>query len=221
MRRARSHLLKMIKKITRRNLEKFLKRHATDKRVLDIGSGGSSYHQFFPHRLTLDVDPARNPEVVGDAHNLPFLDGEFEVILCTEVLEHVKNPFKVEEEIWRVLKLGGVLILTTRFVFPLHDVPNDFWRFTKYGLAHLFSRWEIVELVEEAGTMSTMAVLFQRIVFQTKLRFNKVSKLFLLGFVWLLDHSHSFIVEEYGDIKKTEREEHILASGYYIVCRKK
>ena len=76
----------MIKKLTRKNLEVFLKRYSTDKRVLDVGSGGSDYGQFFPNRLTIDVDPSRQPDVVADAHSLPFEDNEFEVILCTEVL---------------------------------------------------------------------------------------------------------------------------------------
>jgi len=84
----------MIKKITRKNLEKFLTRHATEKRALDIGSGGSSYGRLFPNRLTVDIDPSRKPEIVADAHNLPFKNGEFEVVLCTEVLEHVKDPLQ-------------------------------------------------------------------------------------------------------------------------------
>ncbi len=210
----------MIKKITRRNLEKFLARHATEKRVLDIGSGGSPYNKFFPNRVTLDIDPARNPEIVGDAHNLPFKDEEFETVLCTEVLEHVRNPFVVEKELWRVLKSGGTLILTTRFVFPIHDAPNDFWRFTKYGLGMIFERWEIEELIAETSTLSTLAVLLQRVSFQTKLKANKLSKLLLLTLAWLIDRSNWMVIDEYGDIKKSRKEEGILASGYYLVCKK-
>ncbi len=86
--------------------------------------GGSSYQRFFPNRLTVDIDQKRNPEIVADAKDLPFKDGEFETVLCTEVLEHVLNPFKVEEELRRVTKKDGLLILSTRFVFPLHDIPS-------------------------------------------------------------------------------------------------
>jgi ubiquinone/menaquinone biosynthesis C-methylase UbiE len=210
----------MIKKITRKNLDKFLKAYATEKRVLDVGSGGSNYNRFFPNRVTVDINPDKKPDVIADAHNLPFKDQEFEIVLCTEVFEHVKNPFKVEEELWRILKSGGTLILTTRFIFPIHDAPNDFWRFTKYGLRLLFNRWEIVELIEETKTLSTLAVILQRIGFQTRLRFNKVAKFLIFLGAFLLDRFNSLILEEYGDIEKTRKEKHILSSGYYIVCRK-
>ncbi len=84
-------------------MEKFLEKYATEKRTLDVGSGGSKYGQFFPNRITVDIDKSRQPDIIADAHSLPFKDGEFEIILCTEVLEHVKNPFKVEEELHRLM----------------------------------------------------------------------------------------------------------------------
>lgn len=209
-----------MQKITRKNLEKFLKQYATDKRTLDIGSGGSSYQRFFPNRLTVDIDPARSPEIVADAHALPFEDNEFESVLCTEVLEHVKDPFQVEREIRRVTKVGGTLILSTRFVFPLHDTPHDHWRYTKYGLREIFKEWEIIEIREETKTFSTVAALLQRISFQTELRGGKFSKVLLLCFVWFFDHLNWLIKKEYGNIQRSVEENTILTTGYYIACRK-
>lgn len=210
----------MIEKITRNSLEKFLEKYATEKRTLDVGSGGSKYGRFFPNRLSVDIDPLRQPDIVADAHSLPFKDGEFEMILCTEVLEHVKNPFKVEEELWRVLKPGGVLLLTTRFIFPIHDAPSDFWRFTKYGLRLIFRRWKILEMKEEVGTVATLAVLLQRIGFQTHLRANKIMKILIFNCAWLLNKMGGIVLKEYGDIKKEREESHIMSSGYYLVCYK-
>ncbi|MBX4199207.1 class I SAM-dependent methyltransferase [Candidatus Parcubacteria bacterium] len=211
----------MFKKITRKNLERFLQRHATTKRTLDVGSGGSAYSKYFPDRLTMDLDPTRKPEVVADAHDLPFKDEEFEVILCTEVLEHVKNPFKVESELRRVAKRGGQLILSTRFVFPLHDTPHDYWRYTKYGLRELFKEWEIVEIVEETENFSAIGALLQRLAFQSELRFNKLSKLVLFLLAFILDHLNGLTLREYGDIKHVGRDKNIMTTGYYIVCKKK
>jgi SAM-dependent methyltransferase len=208
-------------KITRKNLEKFLRRYATNKRTLDIGSGGSSYERFFPNRLTVDIDSERKPEIVADAHSMPFSDEEFEVVLCTEVLEHVLDPFKVEKEIRRVTKQGGILILSTRFVFPLHDTPHDYWRFTKYGLKEIFKEWEIVELVGETHNFSTIGALLQRISFQSELRLNKISKLTILILGWIFDHLNWLTKKEYGDIKHKNEEEDIMPTGYYIVCKKK
>ncbi len=211
----------MFKKITRGQLEKFLERYKTDIRTLDVGSGGSSYGRFFPNRVSIDIDPARKPDVVADAHDIPFKDGEFEVVLCTEVLEHVKDPKKVISELGRVLKPGGRVILTTRFVYPLHDTPHDYWRFTKYGLRELFRDWEVVELVGETKNFSTIAALLQRICFQSSLVGGKVTKLFLFVVAWILSHLNGFTTKEFGDIKKSSTEEELMPTGYYIVCKKR
>lgn len=210
----------MFSKITRPHIEKFISKYATNKRVLDIGSGGSSYGRYFPNRLTVDVDPGREPEVVADAHALPFSDGEFECILCTEMLEHTEDPRAVANELMRVLMPGGTLILTTRFVYPLHDSPGDYFRFTKYGLRRLFSKWTILEEQAELGDFSTIGALLQRIGFQTKLRGGKRSKLILYTIAWAFTKFDWIIKEEYGDIKKSGRESNILSTGVYIAVQK-
>ncbi|OGZ05816.1 MAG: hypothetical protein A2845_03360 [Candidatus Lloydbacteria bacterium RIFCSPHIGHO2_01_FULL_49_22] len=211
----------MFNKITRKKLEYFLAIHRTDKRVLDIGAGGSGYNKFFPNRLTVDIDPARNPEIVGDIESLPFKDGEFEFILCTEVLEHVNDPFKAVGELSRVLKSGGTLLLTTRFMYPIHDAPHDLYRFTKYGLRHLFNDWDIDELEEETTGFSTLAVLLQRFAFQMHFRCDKPMKFLLFLLAWLLTKLDWLIIKEYGNIQKTKIESNLFASGYYLVAHKK
>ena len=209
-----------MKKLTRPNIEKFLRRYATMERTLDIGSGGSSYDRFFPNRLTVDIDPARKPEIVADAHALPFRDGEFACVLCTEVLEHTKDTRGVAAELMRVLRPGGVLILTTRFVYPLHDAPHDYYRFTKYGLRELFVRWQIVEQCSELGDFSTVGALLQRIGFQTTLRGGKLTKVFIYALAWIFSQLDWLVKAEYGDIKRAVPEQDILATGVYIAVQK-
>lgn len=201
-------------------MEKFLSKYATEERVLDLGSGGSSYGKFFPNRVTVDIDPARKPSIVADANSLPFRDGEFGYILCTEMLEHVKDPFQVEMEIRRVMSTGGVLILSTRFIFPIHDSPNDYWRFTPYALKLIFREWEVLELTAETRTFETLAVLLQRIAFQTTLKLNKPMKGLVFIASWLFKHLDGLIKMEYGDIGRTRQENNVLSSGYYLVCKK-
>ncbi len=213
--------IKMFKKITRAKLDLFLKEHATSDKILDIGSGGSSYDRYFPNRVSVDIDPKRKPDVIADAHNLPFKENEFNFVLSTEVLEHVKDPKTVIAEMKRVLKPRGKLVLTTRFIYPIHDAPHDYWRFTKYGLKELFKDWEILEIIPETKNFSALAVLFQRVAYQTKLHFNIVVKLKLFFFAFVLNHLNWLIKSEYGDIKKEVIEENILTSGYYLVCKKK
>jgi SAM-dependent methyltransferase len=209
------------KKITRARLEEFLARQASDRRTLDIGcSARAPYAKYFPDRVGVDIVAGAGVDIVADAHALPFPDGAFDVILCSEVLEHLHTPAQALSEMRRVLKRGGTLILTTRFIFPIHDAPHDYYRFTKYGLRHLLEHWEILEFQEEANTAETMAVLLQRIGFQTELRFNVLTKAFLFFMAWIIPPLIFLIRKEYGDIKKTVSEKNILSSGYYVVCKK-
>jgi hypothetical protein len=121
----------------------------------------------------------------------------------------------------RVLKTGGTLILTTRFIFPIHDASEDYYRYTKYGLKYLFRDWKILELKEEVSTKDTFAVLLQRIGYQSKLRINFLMKVLIFLSAKILYFLPSLISEEYGDIGKNRKENNIMTSGYYLVCRKK
>ena len=166
------------------------------------------------------MDPARNPEIVGDAQEMPFADATYSTILCTEVLEHIPDPQKAVDEMYRVLKPGGTLILTTRFLFPVHDAPGDYWRFTPYGLQALFSKWAILEQEVEADAFYTIAVLLQRIAFQADLRGGKVTKGLLLCLAFVLSRMDWLLLKRYGDIGRTDIVPVLMSSGVYIACRK-
>ncbi|NQU83605.1 MAG: class I SAM-dependent methyltransferase [Parcubacteria group bacterium] len=207
-------------KLTRESLKKFLEKNKSDDFTLDLGCKNSPYKNLFPNRVGLDVESGEGVDVVGDAHQLPFEDSKFEQILCTEVLEHLHTPILAIREMERVLKPGGKLILTTRFVFPIHDAPHDYYRYTKYGLRHLFRKWEILELAEETDTTTNLAVLFERLILQTESKY-KFFKLIWLFFRFFLPKLKFLIKKEYGDINHTKEENNIMTSGYYLICRKK
>lgn len=214
-----------MKKITRGSLRSFLEKHKTDQKILEIGGGDTSsnhlYTDLFPNRHTIDIDPARKPDTVGDAHALPFDDASFDFILCTEVLEHLHTPQKAIDEMNRVLRPGGTLVLTTRFVYPIHDAPHDYFRYTKYGLKHLFRNWNIEILNEESLSFSTIGALLQRIGFQTRVKGGRVTKGLIYFFAYLCTLLDSFIKSEYGDIQKSKEEEGILTTGYHLVAKKR
>ena len=202
-------------------MEKFIKMHQSSKLTLDLGCGHASYKKYFPNRIGFDIQSGPGVDVVGDAHNLPFENEKFDNILCTEVLEHLHSPYIAISEMKRVLKKGGKLVLTTRFIFPLHDIPHDYYRFTKYGLKHLFKNWEILELKEETNTIEGIAVLLQRIGYQCEILHFRIFKLFFF-FLSKLTLLFSFMVtKEFGDISKKHLERNIISSGYYLTCRKK
>jgi ubiquinone/menaquinone biosynthesis C-methylase UbiE len=210
-------------KITREKIDNFVAKYkSADKLVLDLGCGDGSYKRFFPKRIGFDHRPGPNVDVVGDAHQLPFVDDRFDLILCTELLEHLRSPEIAIREMRRVLKPDGLLLLTTRFIFPLHDIPNDYYRFTKYGLRFLFGEgWEILELKDELTTKDTLAALLQRIGFQANLFGGRLMKIPLFLLVKLLVRAPSLIKNEFGDIRHSRPEKNILTTGYYLVAKKK
>ncbi|MDD5103613.1 MAG: class I SAM-dependent methyltransferase [Candidatus Peribacteraceae bacterium] len=213
----------LTRKITRPRLRVFLKKYASTGRVLDVGCGAASYRDLFPQLTTLDIEPREGMKVdiVTDAHDLRQIpDASFDVVLCTEVLEHLHTPPQAIAEFRRVLKQGGLLLLSTRFIFPLHDVPGDYYRFTKYGLKHLLEEFQILELSEEASTVETLAVLEQRIGFQCETLWFRPFKIFWFLLAGVTRWCGWLLTREYGDIRHQVSEKNILTSGYYVAARK-
>ncbi len=89
-----------------------------------------------------------------DIQAMTFADESFDAVLCIEVMEHIANPFAAADEIFRVLRPGGRLLLTAPFLLqyhgkgkqPEHASYPDFWRFTHQGLDQLFQRFESREV---------------------------------------------------------------------------
>ena len=209
-----------MRKLTRPLINAFLKKYATSAVTLDIGASGDDHREYFPNRTRLDINPSKDTDVVGDAHHLPFQDGSFESVVCSEMLEHADNPQKVISEIHRVLTPGGQVVLTTRFAFPIHDAPmNDYWRFTPQGLRKLFSEFDIIEVATEGGPFYAIAVQLQRILFQTDL--PKAVKGMLYVFFLIFPYLDRFIPHQYGNIERTAKVETMLSSGVYIAARKR
>jgi SAM-dependent methyltransferase len=77
-----------------------------------------------------------------DAHNLSFPDSSIGTIIIVETLEHIENPIKVMEEIYRVLKNEGLAIMTSSMNFDIHNYPSDYWRFTPQGFLLLLKKFD-------------------------------------------------------------------------------
>jgi SAM-dependent methyltransferase len=130
------------------------------KNLLDVGGKGKPYACFFADRVTnhfvLDIAPSTSVDLVGDARNMPLSDASIDVVLITQVLEHIPEPIAVISEIRRVLKPGGTLLLSVPSIFPQHGSPGDYWRYMPQGLHWILRDFKNVVVRGEAGTIPSI-----------------------------------------------------------------
>lgn len=140
-------------------------------RTLDIGCGRQNLLPFLSrecHYISLDT-PATGeklyraqPDVFGTAQNLPFRDRQFDTVILLEVLEHLDQPETALQDAKRLVKAGGKLIVSTPFLYPIHDAPWDFQRWTLYGLQRLAKSTgtRIKDLKPLGGTVESGCLIF-------------------------------------------------------------
>ncbi len=136
--------------------------------VLDIGCGEMPYKPIIlapPSNATqyigldLSGNPYGQPDVEWDGLKIPLRSNSVDWALATEVLEHCAAPELVMCEALRVLKPGGVFFFTIPFLWPLHCVPHDEYRYTPYALErHLRSAgFEAIKLQSLGGWNKSLA----------------------------------------------------------------
>ena len=133
-------------------------------RMLDVGCGAKPYSLVFSPLVDeyLGIDLPTSDygideiDVYASALTLPFKSNSFDTVLCTEVLEHVPDPQGLIHELSRVLKTDGSLLLSTPQNYWVHSAPNDYYRFTKFGLSYLIERdgFEIIDITSIGGASS-------------------------------------------------------------------
>lgn len=142
--------------LIRHKLNRFVKgdvRNIKFRTVVDVGGGKAPYRKFVKcdEYLVLDIEDrtGTGKVVICDLNKkIDLPDKKADLVVMTEVLEHLKNPQQAISEVHRILKSSGKLILTTPMVWPAHNPPNDFYRYTRYSLENFlkkagFSKFEI------------------------------------------------------------------------------
>jgi SAM-dependent methyltransferase len=135
-------------------------------RVLDVGCGEKPYESFFAPYASeyVGVDTVETPSVdlVGTIESLPVPDASFDVVLCTQVLEHCDDPVAAVRELRRVVAPGGCVLASTHGVYVYHPVPHDRWRWTHEGLEYLFTQhaeWGSISVRPGSGTTACLVML--------------------------------------------------------------
>ncbi len=140
---------------TRELMQELSPRYVRGK-VLDLGAGKTKYRPIFEEHaseyVSCDTFEAPHIDHVEDAEHLSYDDESFDTVICTMVFEHVQRPWVVAAEIERILKPGGHCIVTAPFMFPYHQDPEDYFRFSTAGMASLFPHLETVEAAKYGGS---------------------------------------------------------------------
>jgi SAM-dependent methyltransferase len=134
-------------------------------RLLDIGCGIKPYEPFFAGAVAeyVGVDVA-NPaaELEGTVEEIPVPDESFDLVLCTQTLEHAEDPAGAVRELRRVVAPRGRVLASTHGVQVYHPNPDDYWRWTHAGLERLFREnafWSAVTVNPGAGTTACIGML--------------------------------------------------------------
>lgn len=169
--------------------------------LLDIGCGTMSYKKhiepFVDKYTGLDYPlTSKNyksdikPDVFGDARSIPLKSNSFDSVLMLQVLEHIDNPVIALKEAYRVLKKGKYFILSVPFMYPIHDEPNDFFRYTQFALRKLLisSNFEVLGIYTRGSFLefwlqSLVVSLFKTTqnLLESKLTFSRLLQLLLFA----------------------------------------
>jgi SAM-dependent methyltransferase len=164
-------------------------------KLLDVGAGHQPYKKYFDKCIYESCD---NKEVIeevkyniGDIEhtfysdinkNIPQPDNSYDIILCSEVLEHVYNPSNTIKEINRVLKKDGILILTAPQCAGEHQLPHHYFNFSINGLRYLLenNNFKITSLRASCGIFHLAAHILNKIINKLFLNNNLIFKIIFL-----------------------------------------
>ncbi|MGB0975236.1 MAG: class I SAM-dependent methyltransferase [Flavobacteriaceae bacterium] len=208
---------------TSKNMDRYLVRTSIKKamllastkfkgQLLDIGCGKMPYKSLLYNNASidsytgLDIDTALqydekiDADVVWDGTKMPFDDAQFNCAMATEVLEHCPDPELVLKETYRVLKNDGVLFFTVPYLWPLHETPNDQYRYTPFALRrHLeqsgFKHVDISALGGWHAAMAQMLGLWLRRSPMSSRKRHYLSKLMFPVYKYLIRKDNAENVE--------------------------
>jgi SAM-dependent methyltransferase len=189
-----------------------------DAVVANIGSGGmievrlrhwAKKTGFVIH--SMDIDQARMPDFVVDITKPNLPPNTYDVIVMAEVLEHVTDPQAAVKGINHLLKPSGLLILTVPFIFPIHDRPYDYFRYTKYGLQLLFRGMSNLTIKEKNSWAEAINVLLARLIMEKSVSARLASPIAVTLAILIMPLAYML-----GRLIKTD----FMTTGYLLTCNK-
>lgn len=212
-------------KLSRKREAEFLKKHSSDLKTLEIGAKSKENCKYFPNLTTLNIEVVNGVDIMANAEDLGGIikDESFDRVLCISVLEHTKQPIKIVENIRKILKKDGLVIVSVPFIMSLHDTPQDYWRFTRYGLIELFKDFQLVEIKDSTTSLEAIGYLYHRLFLQSE-SFTKIVNLFYFISSKITYFFAKFLKRKefghYFTYKKRHQEENIMAVNILAIFKK-
>ncbi len=199
----------MVREYTQEFIDRSIHEIAKEKVILDVGGGArfgkwmAPYKELFTHTTykTFDYDASTGADVVGDIHSIPLTDESVDAIICSSVLEHVKNPSLAMSELKRILKKNGKIFFFVPSTYPYHARKGhypDYWRFFEDTIHELFSGFSEVSIQKRGGYFMALSFFMP---LQAKMR-------------WILTP----LAQILDRLFKTENKN--TTAGYYVFARK-
>jgi len=152
--------------------------------TLNIGSGPFRLDK---NILNVDITPYNNVDVIADGSNLPFKNNSVDAIINVVILEHVPNPECVVNEMYRVLKNGGIIYTVVPFIQGYHASPYDYKRWTSSGVSNLHNNFTMIESGVGGGPTSGFVwILTEWLALLFSFRIIPLYKLLFIFFTLLL-----------------------------------
>jgi SAM-dependent methyltransferase len=161
--------------------------------ILDFGCGSKPYRELFEGKKYVGIDIAQSGhdhtdsqiDVWYNGHRLNFADASFDVVFSTEVLEHLFNYDEILPELRRVLRPNGKLFITTPFLWPEHEKPYDYARYTSFGLKALLEKHGFEQVSVQRRGHAVEALCQMALIYATEKLVPRVPILRrLTGFFW-------------------------------------
>lgn len=189
------------RKVSTKNLVRLCEEYASQKMTLVVHSEDVDYKPYFPNAYTVTKRPDRPADLHVDLYytDLAKIPSEsYELIVCTGLLEHIPTPQTLIDDLHRILKPGGKLVISASAVFSFHECPNDFFHFTPYSFKLLFKDWTEIEMLRGSSQpFDTLGILLQRVLLQCDIfpPFRPVMELICLA----LPFFDRFIIAQYDN----------------------
>jgi len=203
--------------VARSNYQFISNKIPNNARILFIGGSSKGYGSDYIYSnnsydiVGLDVSVGEYTDIVADAHDIPFVDQSFDLIVIQAVIEHVIDPIRCVEEAYRVLKNGGIIYSESPFMQQVHMREYDFTRYSYLGMLKLFAQFNDIKSGICCGP--GMALAWSYTYFLRSFSTNKK----IIRLITIFAYSTSFYLKYIDRYLVNKSSAYIAASGFYFI----